>query len=103
MNYTSQQTQVPYLSVIIPAFNEEDRIESTLRSVNSYLSRQPYMYEIIVVNDGSKDKTVEITSKLINEIHHIRLIDNKENHGKGWAVKSSMLNAMGKIRMFSCM
>lgn len=58
------------------------------------------MYEIIVVNDGSKDKTVEITSRLINEIPHIRLIDNKENHGKGWAVKSGMLNTMGKIRLF---
>jgi len=100
MNSVSHRAQARYLSVIVPAFNEEDRIESTLHSINSYLSAQHYTYEIIVVNDGSKDKTVEITSRLLTGIPHLRLIDNKENRGKGWAVKCGMISAKGEIRLF---
>jgi glycosyltransferase involved in cell wall biosynthesis len=52
-----------YLSVIIPAFNEENRISKTLSEANRYLSKIKYSYEILVVNDGSTDKTVELVSK----------------------------------------
>jgi glycosyltransferase involved in cell wall biosynthesis len=51
-----------HLSVIIPAYNEEKRIEKTLLSVDGHLSKQSYDYEILVVNDGSKDKTAEIVN-----------------------------------------
>jgi glycosyltransferase involved in cell wall biosynthesis len=94
------RSQEPYISIIVPAYNEEDRIEYTLRSISAYLSQQSYLYEVIVVNDGSKDKTVEVVSRLISESPRIRLIDNKENHGKGWAVRQGMLDAKGKIRLF---
>ena len=57
-----------YLSVIIPAYNEEKRISRTLLDIDSYLAQQDYSYEIIVVNDGSKDKTVQIVNKLASEI-----------------------------------
>ena len=63
-NLNSQET---YISIIIPAYNEEDRIEYTLRSISAYLSRQSYLYEVIVVNDGSRDKTVEVVLRLISE------------------------------------
>ncbi len=90
-----------HLSVIIPAYNEEKRIERTLLSVNEHLSRQPYDYEILVVNDGSKDKTVEIVNDLTGKLKGLKLINNKENHGKGWAVRQGMLSAQGDYRLFT--
>ena len=89
-----------YLSVIIPAYNEEKRIEKTLLNVHEYLSTQPYEYEIIVVNDGSKDGTSALISSLSNKFKNLKLIDNKENHGKGWAVRQGMLEASGDYRLF---
>ena len=90
-----------FLSVIIPSYNEEKRIKNTLVSINEYLSRQAYDYEIIVVNDGSKDATSQVVSNLKFEIKNLRLIDNKDNHGKGWVVKQGMLIAKGDIRLFT--
>jgi len=90
-----------YLSVIIPAYNEEKRIKKTLLAIHDYLSKQSYDYEIIVVNDGSKDKTAEVVSSSMSRIPHLRLIDNKKNHGKGWVVKQGMLRAKGDIRLFT--
>lgn len=89
-----------YLSVIIPAYNEEKRIEKTLLSVHGYLSQQSYEYEIIVVSDGSKDDTVGVVSSFKSQIPNLKIIDNKENHGKGWAVKQGMLEATGDFRLF---
>ena len=100
MSSNLKKSKLTYLSVIIPAYNEENRIEATLRSVNFYLSKQSYVYEIIVVSDGSKDRTVEITSRLSSEIPNLRFIDNKNNQGKGWAVRCGMLSARGKTRLF---
>ena len=89
-----------YLSVVIPAYNEEKRIEKTLLSVHEYLSRQSYDYEIIVVSDGSKDNTVSIVSNLKSQISNLKIVDDKENHGKGWAVRQGMLEAQGDYRLF---
>lgn len=89
-----------YLSVIIPAYNEEKRIEKTLLSVHEYLSKQNYEYEILVVNDGSKDQTVAVVTGLSSQVKNLRLIDNKENHGKGWVVRQGMLEASGEHRLF---
>src|SRR3989344_4479128 len=88
------------LSIIIPAYNEEKRIEKTLLSVDEYLSRQSYDYEIIVVSDGSKDNTTEIVANRKSQIANLKLIDSKENHGKGWAVRQGMLEAQGDYRLF---
>jgi len=89
-----------YLSVIIPAYNEEKRISNTLLDIDKYLSKQDYSYEIIVVSDGSKDKTAGIVNKFSDLIKNLRLIDNKDNHGKGWVVRQGMLEAKGKYRVF---
>lgn len=89
-----------YLSVIIPAYNEEKRISNTLLSIDHYLSGQDYTYEIIVVNDGSKDKTAQIVEKFSGLIKNLWLIDNQKNHGKGWVVRQGMLKAKGKYRLF---
>jgi len=90
-----------YLSVIVPAYNEEKRLLKTLEEIDKYLSRQDYSYEIIVVNDGSADKTAEIVRGLALNIRNLRLIDNKENHGKGYVVRQGMLEAAGEYRIFT--
>ena len=90
-----------YLSVVIPAYNEEKSIGNTLLAIDHYLSKQDYSYEIIVVNDGSKDKTAQIVEKFSGLVKNLRLIDNKENHGKGWVVRRGMLEAKGEIRLFT--
>jgi len=90
-----------YLSVIIPAYNEEKRIGHTLLEIDRYLSEQDYSYEIVVVNDGSKDKTVQVVKKFQTLIKNLRLIDNKVNHGKGWVVRQGMLEAKGDYRLFT--
>jgi len=89
------------LSVVIPAYNEESRLPRTLRDVDAYLRKQDYEYEIIVVNDGSRDRTVEVTNALAREIANLRLIDNQKNRGKGYAVRQGMLEAKGAYRVFS--
>lgn len=91
-----------YLSWLIPAYNEERRIEKTLREVDEYLRSKNFTegYEIIVVNASSKDKTSEIVKNLQTEIFNLKLL-NVANRGKGWAVREGMLKAQGEIRLFS--
>jgi len=90
-----------FLSLIIPAYNEERRLPKTLKEIDEYLRRQPYDYEIIVVSDGSSDRTVEVGQNLTPEIKGLRVIDFKENHGKGYAVRQGMLLAKGDYRVFT--
>jgi len=89
-----------FLSVVIPAYNEEKTISDTLLDIDHYLSKQDYTYEIVVVSDGSKDKTAQVFKKLSELVKNSRIIDNKENHGKGWVVRQGMLEAKGQIRLF---
>ena len=90
-----------YLSIIIPAYNEEKRLPKTLIEIDKYLREQNYEYEIIIVNDGSKDKTAETVKELFSEIRNLKLIDNKENHGKGFVVRQGLLEAKGKYKLFT--
>lgn len=89
----------PYLSIIIPAYNEAKRLPLTLIDIDKHLKKADFSYEIIVVNDGSKDATAEIVERFSHLIENLRLI-NQENTGKGGAVKKGMLESKGKIRMF---
>jgi len=89
------------LSVIFPAYNEEKRIPKTIRLTYDYLKNQNYQSEIVVVNDGSKDRTAEVVNEMKTEIPILRLIDNKKNKGKGGVVKQGMLEAGGEYRLFS--
>jgi dolichyl-phosphate beta-glucosyltransferase len=88
------------LSVVIPTYNAEGIIGPTLKSIYDYLSRQSYDWEILVVNDGSKDNTAGVVEGLKSQIPNLRLFDNKENHGKGWVVKQGMMEAKGGWRLF---
>ena len=89
------------LSVIIPAYNEEKRLPKTLVEIDKYLKQQDYDYEILVVNDGSKDNTAKLVEELKPQIANLKLINNKVNHGKGYVVRQGMLTALGEYRLFT--
>ncbi|MEK7087329.1 MAG: dolichyl-phosphate beta-glucosyltransferase, partial [Patescibacteria group bacterium] len=81
--------------------NEENRIKGTLEAVYNYFLRQNYSWEVIVVSDGSKDRTVEVVSEFISNKPEISLIANTQNHGKGYVVRQGMLQAQGDFRLFT--
>lgn len=86
------------LSIVIPAYNEERRIEPTLRSVEDFLSSRSRDAEIIVVDDGSRDATVEVVNAV--GCSNLRVIRVERNKGKGNAVRLGMLAASGEHRLF---
>jgi dolichyl-phosphate beta-glucosyltransferase len=89
------------LSVVIPSFNEGQRIAKTLAQINDFLKNQDFEYEILVVNDGSTDNTSGVVKQMQGKIENLKLLDNKENHGKGWVTKQGMLAANGDVRLFT--
>ena len=89
-----------HLSVIIPSYNGEKDLPGTLEAVRGYLSRQSYDWEVLVVSDGSKDKTSETVARMQPAMPNLKLLDNKTNHGKGWVVRQGMLAASGDYRIF---
>ncbi len=90
----------PYLSILIPAYNEAARLPATLQQVHAFLSSQPFTSEIIVVENGSTDGTYEIAAELQKQIGNLRVM-RENNPGKGWAVRQGMLAAKGNYR-FIC-
>lgn len=90
----------PFLSVIIPAYNEAERITATLVDIDRILSAKKYSYEILVMNDGSKDATGATVRALEGRIKNLHLVDNAHNQGKGGVVKQGMLRAKGEYRLF---
>src|SRR3989338_6919376 len=90
-----------FLSIIIPAYNEAERIPLTLVDMYKRLSQVKYSYEILVINDGSTDNTAEIVRKMAPAIKNLKLIDNRINQGKGGVVKQGMLLAKGEYRLFT--
>ena len=91
----------PYLSVIIPAYNEAERLPATLIDIDRILGARKFSYEILVMNDGSKDNTAEVVQKMIPVIKNLKLVDNHENRGKGGVVKQGMLVAQGESPLFT--
>ena len=88
------------ISIIIPAYNEVERIQPTIENCIQHLNQTNYTYEILVVDDGSTDRTVQLIKALELEHHHLKLVVQPENKGKGAAVKRGMLAAIGEIRVF---
>lgn len=89
-----------YLSVVLPVYNEERLIRSTILEVEKYLKAQDYTFEIIAVNDGSSDGTLKMLDDICTEIEFLKIINNSENRGKGYSVRQGMLAASGKYRLF---
>jgi dolichyl-phosphate beta-glucosyltransferase len=90
-----------HLSVVVPSYNEEKNLVENIIKFNDYLAGQSYDYEIIIVNDGSTDKTKEVAEKLISQIKNLRFLNNKINRGKGAAVCQGLMAAKGKYRLFT--
>lgn len=88
------------LSVIFPAFNEEKRITATLRQAHEYLESLEYSYEVIVSDDGSTDKTVEIVKSFMQDWEELLLKENKHK-GKAPTLISGLRNARGKYVLFT--
>ena len=93
---------IPHLSVIIPVFNEERKIDADLEAALGYFREQPYSFELIVVDDGSADRTPEkLADWERRAAPHLRAICYTPNRGKGYAVRAGMLAARGEVRMFT--
>jgi dolichyl-phosphate beta-glucosyltransferase len=91
---------VDFLSVVVPAYNEKGRIAATLQSIAAYLTPQPYRWEILVVNDGSRDDTAAQVSRLQGFIPQLALLGYDHNQGKGAAIRTGLLAAHGKAILF---
>lgn len=89
-----------FLSVVIPAYNEEHRIEEALRDALDYLPGLSRPWEILVVDDGSKDRTAEIVERYRSRHPGVGLLSLPRNQGKGEAVRQGMLAARGQYRLF---
>lgn len=85
------------ITVIIPAYNEERRLGNTLKKIIRYLKEGGFEYEIIVVDDGSKDNTVNIAQKF----KAVKVLKNKENKGKGYSVKRGVMESKKDLVLFS--
>jgi dolichyl-phosphate beta-glucosyltransferase len=90
---------LPEISIVIPAFNEEQRLPRTLRTVTEYLDGRGDQYEIVVVDDGSSDRTAAVARETGSA--RLTLLTNGVNRGKGFSVRRGMLAARGSRRLMS--
>ena len=88
------------ISIVIPAFNEEKRIGKTLKKISHYLKNKRFDYEIIIVDDGSTDKTREVVKKFLKN-KKIILTKKRKNKGKGFSIREGALRAKNKLILFS--
>jgi len=88
-------------SIIIPAYNEGNRIKNTLLIIDNYIKEKHLSTEIIVVDDGSKDQTVKIVEKLMEKIPNLKIETYTRNRGKGFAVKTGVFSSKGKYILFT--
>jgi len=100
-NEKKQNTSSVHLSIILPAYNEEHRIPLTLEKILSFLASKRFTWELIIVDDGSADNTVDTIRNNVPDSPHIKILKNKVNRGKGYSVKKGMLEASGEFRLFS--
>lgn len=91
---------LPFLSVIVPAYQEGERIGRNLLEIDRYLKGKNFTYEIVVIVDGSSDNTAEISRNYALQIPHLRVIENRENRGKGFVVRQGLLETQGQWRLF---
>ena len=96
---TQESQTAPLLSIIIPAYNEERRLPISLHKIDAFLARQPYQGEVLVVENGSSDRTTEVAESFAAEHPYVRVLHSEK--GKGAAVRKGMLAAAGEYR-FMC-
>jgi len=91
----------PELSIVIPSFNEELRLPTTLREISSYIRSSRRETEVIVVDDGSTDRTSDVANSFRGEIQRLRVVANNKNRGKGYSVRHGMMEAHGRVVLFT--
>lgn len=77
------------ISVVIPAYNEQKRLPETLKSISNFLRDKKIEHEIILVDDGSTDNTVDVAKKTLN---NVKILKNKKNRGKGYSIKKVLMH-----------
>ena len=90
---------VPFLSIVIPAHNEAQRLPPSLEKIDAFLSRQDFTYEVLIVENGSTDGTLSVAESFVEKMPYLRVI-HEAQRGKGLAVKRGMLEAVGEYRFF---
>jgi glycosyltransferase involved in cell wall biosynthesis len=91
----------PELSIVIPSFNEELRLPITLAEISAYIRASKRGTEVIVVDDGSTDRTADVANSFRGEIQRLRVVANNKNRGKGYSVRHGMMEARGRIVLFT--
>jgi len=91
----------PDLSIIIPAYNEELRLPDTLEKIAAFLQGEPTSAEVVVVDDGSSDRTVAVAEAFRGKLPQLRVISNGTNRGKGYSVRNGSLQARGRVALFT--
>jgi len=99
--YNMSRMRIRYISVIIPAYNEENRLPATLKRVHEYLVSKADEFEIVVVDDGSSDTTESEVMRASTEMPGIRLVKNGANMGKGFSVRQGVLASRGELVLIS--
>jgi len=89
------------LSIIVPSYNEELRLPASLGRIAAYVAASGRPTEVLVVDDGSKDRTVAVATAFADRIPNLRVLKNGENYGKGYSVRHGMLEARGKTVLFT--
>jgi len=92
---------VPDLSIIIPSYNEDSRLPTTLERIAAYLLTYGREAEVLVVDDGSKDGTAAVAESFRSKIPRLRVVSNGVNRGKGYSVRHGMQEARGRITLFT--
>jgi glycosyltransferase involved in cell wall biosynthesis len=94
-----------FLSIIIPAYNEEKRLALTLEKIVEFLSTKTYSSEVLVVDDGSTDDTLAVANGYIEKFGNkgisLRIVKNPNNCGKGYTIRNGILQALGEIAIFT--
>jgi dolichyl-phosphate beta-glucosyltransferase len=91
----------PQYSIVIPAYNEAARIAGALESVVGCIRSRGWFAEVVVVNDGSRDRTAGIVREFAAHAPEVRLLENPGNRGKGYSVRHGLLESFGEIVMFT--
>jgi len=89
------------LSIIVPSYNEQLRLPSSLDRIAAYIARSSRKTEVLVVDDGSQDKTAEVAASYADRIPHLVVLQNGLNRGKGYSVRHGMRKAQGEVVLFS--
>lgn len=96
-----------FLSIIIPVYNEQNRISNTIKKTIDYFSKKNFNFEIIIVNDGSTDNTISVVKRNIKELKNnlkndkISILNNKINKGKGFSVRRGAIASKGQFVLFT--